>query len=265
MAAVLVLGLLYTVLAGAAMRGLRSEGIDRRRADAEMIADREITTIETELASRRSARGRPARARGGAVQGELERRAVRRAVAATRSAARGDRARHRSQGALACSTTSAGRAACAGSRCWWSGTRRARRTRRAHHVRVRHLRARGSTSRPTEATATRKRPESELEKVRRRPRRSSRALMPAPGPSRSRSGERADRDEREGRAPRRPGFTLFEVLGVVLVTALLLGAAISFFLNLTRQARARPRTRARCGAPRRCSIGSPRTSSTHCS
>ena len=34
----------------------------------------------------------------------------------------------------------------------------------------------------------------------------------------------------------RSGFTLFEVLGVVLVTSLLLGAAISFFLNLTRQA-----------------------------
>jgi type II secretion system (T2SS) protein J len=32
------------------------------------------------------------------------------------------------------------------------------------------------------------------------------------------------------------GFTLFEVLGVVLVTALLLGATISFYLNLTRQA-----------------------------
>lgn len=51
MAAVLVLGLLYTVLASSAMRGLRSEGIDRRRADAEMIADRELTTIETEIAS----------------------------------------------------------------------------------------------------------------------------------------------------------------------------------------------------------------------
>ncbi len=49
MAAVLVLGLLYTVLAGAAMRGLRSEGTDRRRADAELIADRELTTIEAEL------------------------------------------------------------------------------------------------------------------------------------------------------------------------------------------------------------------------
>ncbi|HKA14112.1 MAG TPA: type II secretion system protein GspJ [Myxococcota bacterium] len=32
------------------------------------------------------------------------------------------------------------------------------------------------------------------------------------------------------------GFTLFEVLGVVLVTALLLGATISFYVNLTRQA-----------------------------
>jgi len=51
MAAVLVLGLLYTVLASSAMRGLRSEGIDRRRAAAEMIADRELTTIETALAS----------------------------------------------------------------------------------------------------------------------------------------------------------------------------------------------------------------------
>ena len=38
------------------------------------------------------------------------------------------------------------------------------------------------------------------------------------------------------RARARSGFTLFEVLGVVLVTALLLAAAISFFLNLTRQA-----------------------------
>jgi prepilin-type N-terminal cleavage/methylation domain-containing protein len=51
MAAVLVLGLLYTVLASSAMRGLRSEGIDRRRADAEMIADRELTEIETALAN----------------------------------------------------------------------------------------------------------------------------------------------------------------------------------------------------------------------
>ncbi len=51
MAAVLVLGMLYTVLAGSAMRGLRSEGIDRRRADAELIADRELTMIETDIAT----------------------------------------------------------------------------------------------------------------------------------------------------------------------------------------------------------------------
>src|SRR5215470_9746847 len=51
MAAVLVLGLLYTVLASAAMRGLRSEGTDRRRADAAMIADRRLTAIETEISA----------------------------------------------------------------------------------------------------------------------------------------------------------------------------------------------------------------------
>ena len=51
MAAVLVLGLLYTVLASRALIGLRSEGSDRRRADAEMIADRELATIETDLSS----------------------------------------------------------------------------------------------------------------------------------------------------------------------------------------------------------------------
>jgi prepilin-type N-terminal cleavage/methylation domain-containing protein len=50
MAAVLVLGLLYTVLAGAAMRGLRSEGTDRRRAEAAMIADRELSALQQELA-----------------------------------------------------------------------------------------------------------------------------------------------------------------------------------------------------------------------
>jgi prepilin-type N-terminal cleavage/methylation domain-containing protein len=51
MAAVLVLGLLYTVLATAAMRGLRSEGTDRRRADAAMIADRRLAEIETKLSA----------------------------------------------------------------------------------------------------------------------------------------------------------------------------------------------------------------------
>ena len=49
MAGVLVLGLLYTVLASSAMRGLRSEGTDRRRADAEMIADRELSELELQL------------------------------------------------------------------------------------------------------------------------------------------------------------------------------------------------------------------------
>ena len=63
-----------------------------------------------------------------AVQGELERRAVRRArrccplAARRRSRATPIRRRPR------CCTTSAGRAACAGSRWWWSGTRRASRT-----------------------------------------------------------------------------------------------------------------------------------------
>jgi prepilin-type N-terminal cleavage/methylation domain-containing protein len=51
MAAVLVLGLLYTVLAGAAMRGLRSEGTDRRRADAAMIADQRLTALETAISA----------------------------------------------------------------------------------------------------------------------------------------------------------------------------------------------------------------------
>jgi prepilin-type N-terminal cleavage/methylation domain-containing protein len=50
LAAVLVLGLLYTVLASSAMRGLRAEGIDRRRADAAMVADRALSEIELEIA-----------------------------------------------------------------------------------------------------------------------------------------------------------------------------------------------------------------------
>jgi prepilin-type N-terminal cleavage/methylation domain-containing protein len=51
LAGVLVLGLLYTVLAGAAMRGLRSEGNDRRRAEAALLADRELATVEMLLAA----------------------------------------------------------------------------------------------------------------------------------------------------------------------------------------------------------------------
>jgi hypothetical protein len=51
MAAVLVLGLLYTVLAGAAMRGLRSEGVDHRRADAELVVDQELSAVQAEIAA----------------------------------------------------------------------------------------------------------------------------------------------------------------------------------------------------------------------
>jgi hypothetical protein len=46
MGAVLVLGLLFTWLASVAMVALRTEGTDRRRADADLIADLELSTIE---------------------------------------------------------------------------------------------------------------------------------------------------------------------------------------------------------------------------
>src|SRR6185503_20810134 len=49
MGAVLVLGLLFTWLAHVAMIGLRSEGTDRRRADAELLADLEISTLEASV------------------------------------------------------------------------------------------------------------------------------------------------------------------------------------------------------------------------
>jgi prepilin-type N-terminal cleavage/methylation domain-containing protein len=49
MGAVLVLGLVFTWLASVAMMGLRSEGTDRRRADAELVADLEISTIEASV------------------------------------------------------------------------------------------------------------------------------------------------------------------------------------------------------------------------
>jgi prepilin-type N-terminal cleavage/methylation domain-containing protein len=51
LAGVLILGLIFTVLATAAMRGLRSEGTDRRRAEAALLADRELGTIERLLTS----------------------------------------------------------------------------------------------------------------------------------------------------------------------------------------------------------------------
>lgn len=50
LAAVLVMGLLFTVLARTAMQGLRSEGTDRRRAEAGLIADSELAEIEARLA-----------------------------------------------------------------------------------------------------------------------------------------------------------------------------------------------------------------------
>ena len=49
MAAVLVLGMLYAVLANAAMQGLHSEGVTRRRFQASLIADRALAAIETQL------------------------------------------------------------------------------------------------------------------------------------------------------------------------------------------------------------------------
>ena len=50
MAAVLVLGLLYSALATAAIRGLRSEGVSRRKVEASLIADRFLADLEAQLA-----------------------------------------------------------------------------------------------------------------------------------------------------------------------------------------------------------------------
>lgn len=51
MAAVIVLGLLYSVLATSAIQGLRSEGETRRRMEASLLADRWLAEIEATLAS----------------------------------------------------------------------------------------------------------------------------------------------------------------------------------------------------------------------
>src|SRR5262249_43122428 len=51
MGAVLILGLLFTWLASVAMVGLRSEGVDHRRADAELVADLELSTIEASISA----------------------------------------------------------------------------------------------------------------------------------------------------------------------------------------------------------------------
>jgi type II secretory pathway pseudopilin PulG len=50
LAGVLILGVLYTVLANAAIQGLQSEGRDRRRAEASLLADRELAQLESALA-----------------------------------------------------------------------------------------------------------------------------------------------------------------------------------------------------------------------
>jgi prepilin-type N-terminal cleavage/methylation domain-containing protein len=49
MAAVLVLGILYSVLANAAIRGLRSEGESKRRIEASLLADRALSDLEIQL------------------------------------------------------------------------------------------------------------------------------------------------------------------------------------------------------------------------
>ncbi len=49
MAAVLVLGMLYAVLANAAMQGLQAEGETRRRLEASLIADRALAELETQI------------------------------------------------------------------------------------------------------------------------------------------------------------------------------------------------------------------------
>jgi prepilin-type N-terminal cleavage/methylation domain-containing protein len=51
LAAVLLLGTVYTVLAGVAIRGLRSEGTAQRRLEASLIADQKLAAIELQIES----------------------------------------------------------------------------------------------------------------------------------------------------------------------------------------------------------------------
>jgi prepilin-type N-terminal cleavage/methylation domain-containing protein len=51
MAAVALLGILYTFLAKAATQGVRSEADSRRRMEASLLADRKLAEIETRLAA----------------------------------------------------------------------------------------------------------------------------------------------------------------------------------------------------------------------
>jgi len=50
LAAVLVLGVLYTVLAGVAIEGLRAEGTSKRRLEASLLADRLLAELEEQIA-----------------------------------------------------------------------------------------------------------------------------------------------------------------------------------------------------------------------
>ncbi|MDH3519935.1 MAG: prepilin-type N-terminal cleavage/methylation domain-containing protein [Myxococcales bacterium] len=47
LAAVLILGMLYTVLAGVAIEGLRAEGQNRRRLEASLLADQRMAEMES--------------------------------------------------------------------------------------------------------------------------------------------------------------------------------------------------------------------------
>lgn len=49
LAAVALLGILYTTLAGVAIQGLRAEGVSRRRLEASMLADRRLAELELEM------------------------------------------------------------------------------------------------------------------------------------------------------------------------------------------------------------------------
>lgn len=50
LAAVLVLGVLYTVLAGVAIEGLRAEGASKRRIEASLLADQILADLEDQIA-----------------------------------------------------------------------------------------------------------------------------------------------------------------------------------------------------------------------
>lgn len=49
LAAVAILGVLYTVLMGVAMQGRQAEGLSRRRLEASLIADRQMAELELQM------------------------------------------------------------------------------------------------------------------------------------------------------------------------------------------------------------------------